>query len=161
MRILGDLYRGTHLLVKNIITMIPRRYIIAAVVLSIVMVPIYYQFFLPKISDTPPPAITPESAVRVHPSPDEDPIRGSATARIWTTEVFLIPDMSTEKTVSFYRRRFFRCEPTDVGAYSNTLSDTRWKCVRGRAAQHFVVWIDDSDRHGTVIQVEVSIYPIS
>jgi hypothetical protein len=161
MRIFGDLYRELLLLVKNIITKIPRRYIVAAIVLSIVMMPICYQFFMPKILPVVPPAITPESAVRVHPPPDETLIPGAATAAIWTVEVFLIPDMSAEEVISFYEEQFFRCEPTDFNIYPALLSNPRWRCMRGRHAQHFIVWIRDSDENGTQILVEVIINPLS
>jgi hypothetical protein len=135
---------------------IPRRYvIILAVVAAIAFCPIFYQFFLPNLTLVPPPAIVPESAVSIRP-----PISSAATARIWTIEVFLIPDMSAEEVISFYEKRFFRCETTDFDVYPNWFPNTEWRCVRGRHAQDFIVEIKDGDENGTEILVEVSIYPL-
>jgi hypothetical protein len=75
-------------------------------------------------------------------------------------EVFLIPDMSAGEVISFYEKRFFRCEATDFDIYPALLPNPRWRCVRGRHAQHFIVWIEDDDERSTEILMEVIINPL-
>jgi hypothetical protein len=133
------------------------------IVFALLAVVLSCYFLGPKMGPNIPEPIVPPQAEEVIPAAAGPLDYSAAAARIWTTDIYVVPDMTPEEVVTFYRRRLFHCELVTYELYYPQLDEVYWSCGRGiRAAQGFSVGIsnDPLGKHdGSNIVITVSIYP--
>jgi hypothetical protein len=139
-----------------------RIYVVAFVIVAGLLIWYFFGlYWFPGI----PEAIVPPSAQRIEPPPGEELYHYSASAAMWTEELYYVEDMSVEEVVHFYEKRFFKCEPrsrTDNLIYPY-LDKTYWNCKRRiRYAEGMAVSFStdpEGNNRRVNIYVKVSITP--